>query len=307
MARILPERTVDAWTASYITGRRWRARLWAPTEQRPGERYDLAAGLGDVGAVPVPPHRERWPDKVFVLEHKGVDEVGPGSVPVIWLSIRQLLTHLAEDRARGGKLVYYLLPDPEWRGRRSARYGRLPSVAWRRTRGPTLPSGHGPAWEGFQIWAFVAHVEDLARHLAAVCGLTPGRFKGPSKASSPDWVYPLTLPELARIGDATSLRDFVSGVRECTHGRPASEVASHPPLAGGGWLPDLLGPSRRELVAALQAAAEPGLSEGAEDFATPVLDEQDELAVADSELLDAFARPGFVTLYGVGDSDQSVG
>src|SRR3954452_393082 len=100
MPMILPERTVDAWTATYITGRRWRARLWAPTERAPGEGYDLGVGLGQVGGVPGLVDSEPWPDKVFVLGHKGVDEHRTTKQPVIWIRVRQLLEHLGADRVR---------------------------------------------------------------------------------------------------------------------------------------------------------------------------------------------------------------
>src|SRR4051812_17875760 len=138
---ILPERTVDAWTATYITGRRWRARLWAPTERAPDEGYDLGVGLGNLGGTPGHVVPEPWPDKVFVLEHKGVDEHPTTRAPIVWIRTRQLLTHLAADRARGGGLVYYVLPDVEWVRRQRAPYGVLPSIAARRTKGVT--------WDGF--------------------------------------------------------------------------------------------------------------------------------------------------------------
>jgi hypothetical protein len=60
IAMIMPERTVDAWTATYITGRRWRARLRATTERAPDERYDLGTGLGNVGGMPGHIDPEPW-------------------------------------------------------------------------------------------------------------------------------------------------------------------------------------------------------------------------------------------------------
>src|SRR4051812_11767524 len=100
---ILPERTVDAWTASYITGRRWRARLWAPTEQRPSEAYDLAVGLGQIKTSYDDDLREPWPDKVFVLEHKGCSEDARG--PYITLRLEQHVRHVWTDARAGGKLL----------------------------------------------------------------------------------------------------------------------------------------------------------------------------------------------------------
>lgn len=305
---ILPERTVDAWTAAYITGRRWRARLWAPTERFPGERYDLGVGFGNVGGGPVPPHRDPWPDKVFVLEHKGVDEGGPGSGPIVWIRVRQLLDHLAEDRARGGGLVYYLLPDPEWRSRRSARYGILPAVAWRRTRGPTLPLAGRYAWEGFQRWAFVVHVEDLCRFLAAIHVAVPGRFRprAASEARHSDWACPLKASELSSIPNGVSLRDFVSGVRRCTHGRRVSDLRLGGPQAGA-WLADRLGSSSDTLRDALLTAVE-----GERERHDVELEDQPDLPprarkVAAEDMSEVFARPASTTVYGVGDSEQARG
>jgi hypothetical protein len=47
------------------------------------------------------------PDKVFALEHKGVDERSDGT-PFVQIRLRQLLTHLDADRRAGGNLVYYV-------------------------------------------------------------------------------------------------------------------------------------------------------------------------------------------------------
>jgi integrase len=44
------------------------------------------------------------------LDPKGVD--GVRGAAVVWIRVRQLLNHLDADRARGGGLVYYVLPDP---------------------------------------------------------------------------------------------------------------------------------------------------------------------------------------------------
>jgi len=240
-----------------------------------------------------------------VLEHKGVDE-GTGGGPIVWIRVRQLLDHLAEDRARGGGLVYYLLPDPEWRSRKSARYGTVPVVAKRRTRGPKLPSTNRHAWEGFQRWAFVVHVEDLCRFLAAIHAAMPGRFRPrvPAEAGPADWACLLKASELSSIPNGVSLRDFVSGVRRCTHGRLANDLGLGEPQAGGGSPADRLGPSVDALGDALLTA-----TEGEWERHDVELEDQPDLPPRmgkdlGGDISEVFARPASTTVYGVGDSEQ---
>jgi hypothetical protein len=305
MAMILPERTVDAWTATYITGRRWRARLWAPTERRSGERYDLGVGLGRVGGFPAPSHPERWPDKVFVFEHKGVDEKGgtkkkPGT-PIIRIRGMQLLEHLYADRLRGGGLVYYLLPNPEWNRGRSAPYGTLPDVAVRRTRGPTLAPARRPAWDGFQLWAMVAHVEAVARLVYSLYMTERSRFTTlPARGRRPcDWECELRMSDLGRIRDGLSLRDFISAVRDCKRGRLVSEPGVLGPVATTGPSVGQLGPSLDDFGAALRRALSGDLVDDA-----IAGERDDEGPPSDENSLDAFDRREFVTFYAVGDSDS---
>jgi hypothetical protein len=299
MPMILPERTVDAWTASYITGRRWRARLWAPTERREGERYDLSVGFRSVSGLPVPAHSDVWPDKVFVFEHKGVDERSNGE-PIVWIRLRQLLRHSLEDRIRGGNLVYYLLPDPDWRGYQPAPYGVVPDVTSRRTRGPKLPSGEY-AWEGFQVWARVAHVEDVRRQLQRIYVTSPGRFRsrpGPRRGK-PDWACALTMAEVRAIRNQVSLRDFLSGVRRCTHGRIAGDSRLGP---RSPWLLPL-----RSLEEALEIGLEDLEGEDRPHEDLPAQGEKaEEDDLPEDEMSEVFERPFFTTVFGVGDSRLNV-
>jgi hypothetical protein len=217
--RVLPERTVDIWTATYITGRCWYARLWAPTEKGTNEGYDLAVGLREITATrrpgPVPRQRRMWPEKVFVLEHKGVVE--GEKVPIDY---KQLENHLAGDRQAGGRLVYYVLPalapsggqpDRVWTSKAKAPYGQIPPPADLRLRGPGIP--------GFQDWAVVVNVENLDRYLKAQG--EPGAIEAAN---------------LWSIAGAQSLKRFLSATAECKQGRKASEmeafIASQ--LADGG-------------------------------------------------------------------------
>ena len=93
MARILPERTVEAWTTAYIT--RWfpTALLWAPTQSDP-LNWDAAVGLAG--------HR------YFVLEYKGVEEGTP--TPFIPIDTPQLKAYRDDNRRVRVALVWYLLP-----------------------------------------------------------------------------------------------------------------------------------------------------------------------------------------------------
>jgi hypothetical protein len=254
--------------------------------------------------MPVPSHAEAWPDKVFVLEHKGVDEAPKGR-SVIWLRLRQLLDHLYEDRARGGDLVYYLLPDPDWNSFHPAPYGSLPDVAWRRTPGPKLPSG-GRVWEGFQRWAHVVHVEDMHRHMERIRRIEPGRLTPRNRSGRADWLCALEMAEVRALRGRVSLREFLSGVRRCTHGRVASDKRLR------AWRPHVpspyasrLGPTPDSLDEAFGAAA----GEGGEDEEI-WREERGDLALPDEpddeSLAEIVQRPAFTTLYGVGDSEQAL-
>lgn len=251
----------------------------------------------------MPPHSESWPDKVFVFEHKGVDE-GRGGKPIVWIRMRQLLVHLFEDRARGGNLVYYLLPDPEWTEPNPAPYGTVPDVAWRRTRGPKLPSG-GFLWGGFQEWARVVHVEDVLRRIRSIHLAAPHRFipRPGAEKGGQDWVCALNMSEVRALRGQVSLRDFLSGVRRCTHGRLARDGSLRlgapspavPPLSS---LEDALA-----LAAEKEREGEDSRRRGEGDISQPGDWKQEDLLEEGDAQADVFQRPAFMTAYGVGDSE----
>jgi hypothetical protein len=291
MAVILPERTVDAWTAAYVTGRRWRARLWAPSERAPGERYDLAVGLGALGGLAGHGHREPWPDKVFVLEHKGVDVDRRGRAR-LWIRVRQLLDHLAADRAAGGGLVHYVLPDPGWNRRQPAPYGTVPVVAQQRTR--------GAGWAGFQRWAAVAPAASLLAHLRALHAGDPARFRyvPPGAGRPDDWLCALWTTEVWTLDERLPLRDFLTAVHDCARGRlvgdlPAPAAVPAPPAGREPWS---FGRSHRRLALVLA-----GEAVGRDDTASPTAHDGDD-DVADLPP-DVLAFRDTTTYYGVGDAD----
>lgn len=222
---VLPERTVDLWTASYITKREPRARLWAPTERDPGERYDLVAGLAEIAR---PAGASDWPNKLFVLENKGVWlEEGVPPRHGIRIGTRQLWEHLRTDVAAGGSLLYYLLPalaprgkapDPDWSHFQSARAGQLPALAARRVR-----SIRGP---GFEDWAVIVGVLDLFCYLYERRKLSQDRVE-------------LDPHEAWRIKGSVSLKRFLTRVRECQAGRRAESLQRYlARKSAKGWRED---------------------------------------------------------------------
>ena len=91
MPRILPERTVEAWTTAYIT--RWdpSALLWAPTQRDP-RAWDLSARSGSA--------------RHFVLEYKGIEGYPEPYVPI---DRGQLRAYVALNDSLGATLVWYVL------------------------------------------------------------------------------------------------------------------------------------------------------------------------------------------------------
>jgi hypothetical protein len=92
MPRILPERTVEAWTTAYIT--RWdaNARIWSPTQRDP-RRWDLSV-RSSTGLH-------------FVFEYKGVEGHPEPYVPI---NQNQLSAYVRFNREVGQTLIWYLLP-----------------------------------------------------------------------------------------------------------------------------------------------------------------------------------------------------
>jgi len=92
MPRILPERTVEAWTTAYLT--RWfpTAHLWAPTQRDPYS-WDIS------GALPNGRH--------FVFEYKAVEGYRGPYVPI---GPAQLDEYIDINDRLGRTFVWYVLP-----------------------------------------------------------------------------------------------------------------------------------------------------------------------------------------------------
>jgi hypothetical protein len=93
MARILPERTVEAWATAYIV--RWfpTALLWAPTQGDP---------LNWDASIALPNYR------YFVFEYKAVEEGHP--YPFISVDTAQLRLYKDVNDLVGATVVWYVLP-----------------------------------------------------------------------------------------------------------------------------------------------------------------------------------------------------
>lgn len=112
MARILPERTVEAWTTAYLT--RWfpTAHLWAPTQRDPYS-WDLSGGLAN--------------GLHFVFEYKAVEGFRGPYVPI---GRAQLEEYIDINDRLGQTFVWYVLPMWEYHCPPGS---VLPAVAARRT------------------------------------------------------------------------------------------------------------------------------------------------------------------------------
>jgi hypothetical protein len=96
---VIPERTIDAWTAAEILQFDPFARVWAPTprSQANSELWDYAVSAG------------RKDEKLFVLENKGLYQQGKAGVAFVGLDLVQLarLTSLSNTHHLP---AYYGLP-----------------------------------------------------------------------------------------------------------------------------------------------------------------------------------------------------
>jgi hypothetical protein len=151
-------------------------------------------------------------------------------------------------------------------------------------------------WDGFQLWACVAHVEALLSMLAAMFVVDPLRFSYRAAGGSrkDDWICSLAMDEVRAIPGQLTLRDFISGVRDCTHGRLVTDsgvTGSGQPAAPSGP-PENLGPSDGPLGNALGVTRVDGVTE-------PRASVSD-----DDDLAEVFERPGVATFFGIGDSEE---
>jgi len=106
--RSLPERTVDAWVAAAVCSAFPGARIWDPTQVIRGRNWDRAVHLLGAG-------------KIFILEDKATTAVArkrttPLNTHRIDIGRVQFDWYCDEIEPDGGIPVYYVLPDPPWKG-----------------------------------------------------------------------------------------------------------------------------------------------------------------------------------------------
>jgi hypothetical protein len=133
----IPERTVDAWVATYLCAEFPHLELWAPTT-RGWDDWDYAGDPG-LGA-----------GKLFVLECKSTVPVGVQHVAR--LGWRQFHRYLALPQTRS--ITYYVFPSPPWTGSPGAPPPLVPSEA--------------RMWRGCEKWMYVIAARDLRRHYGGV-------------------------------------------------------------------------------------------------------------------------------------------
>lgn len=186
--RVLPERTVDAWTAIDVVEHFPRALLWSPTQNDP-KNWDLAAGLGD--------------GKIIIFENKGVClDLNAATAYFVSIDLDQLrayatLRHTVWPVRQ--QIAYYVLPDPPWDPPwRPHADDVLPMMAKHR-----LPAAGAGASD---TWFFAVGAEDLAHYLDAF-----GRRAGQRSRR-------LRVKEIRRITNAQPLHDLLEEVRACRRG-----------------------------------------------------------------------------------------
>jgi hypothetical protein len=126
---------------------------------------------------------------------------------------------------------------------------------------------------------------------------SPARFtyRAATGGRLDDWTCALSTGELWAIPRRLTLRDFISGVRDCTRGRLVTDPGiAGPPAPGTGGPPAVIGPSPDLLGPTL--GMDPRAPRG-------VSDRFDDVLSAEAPP-DAFDRPAFTTFYGIGDSDM---
>ena len=105
----MPERTVDAWVAAAVCNAFPEARIWDPTQAIRGRNWDRAIRLLGTG-------------KIFIFEDQATTAVArkrktPLNTHRIDIGRAQIDWYCDEiERDNGGIPVYYVLPNPPWKG-----------------------------------------------------------------------------------------------------------------------------------------------------------------------------------------------
>ena len=178
--RSLPERTVDAWVASAITGRFPNARIWAPTQRamHVDNNWDYGVGLGQ--------------GKIFILEDKAtewsVGAAAAGGRHTIVIDLPQLDWYCLMVEPTHRVPVYYVLPVPPWNGEPA---GVVPPESAHRTAPP------------FEGWTVAVRCHLLRAHIAA-----------PAHQMS----RTLRAADVPAIPGGETLGDFLDQVLTCERG-----------------------------------------------------------------------------------------
>jgi hypothetical protein len=144
--RCLPERTVDAWTATVVASAYPAATIWAPTQMVPVKNWDFTLSLTE--------------GSVFVFEDKGAFPRRGGLSHGLEITQPQLDVYCDIVDLEWGIPSYYVLPRPPAHVGQQEE-GTLFHAAHRRGPVPALP---------FEEWTYVVRCHDLRSALRTRSG-----------------------------------------------------------------------------------------------------------------------------------------
>jgi hypothetical protein len=209
MPSTLPERTVDAWVATYLARRFPKVELWAPT-QRSTPDFDLAARTG----------------KFFIVEHKApYDRSGAHWIDI---SLEQLWRYCQDPLL--SYAVRYVLPVPPYPPSAAEPRRRTPLVAdaVMPPASVTRLAGHRwgrvPSWD----WFWVVAPRHLWGWLSALRAPALPSLPAPSR---PVPAFPRACPKsrgfacddlgrksMLRPTGVKTLAEYLTDVRACREG-----------------------------------------------------------------------------------------
>jgi hypothetical protein len=183
MTRSMPERTVDAWVVDVIVRTFPNALVWAPTNVRSNENWDIAASMRD--------------GKALILENKGTEPVerskkAPLQTHRIHIDTDQLDNYCDVVEPTSGLPVFYVLPNPPWQGNPA---GAVPAEAGFRAH----------SLQPFYCWSWVLSCTSLRNFLGF-------------DASSGDYDRATFCTHELPASGAITLGAFLQEVQECNYG-----------------------------------------------------------------------------------------